>query len=318
MNFEEKTPPAPPLLVIFIGILAVSTASIFIRFAQAEASSLSIAAYRLVIASLVLAPIALLRYRRELAELTRGKWGIGILSGLFLAVHFTSWISSLEYTSVASSVVLVTTTPIWVALFSPFTIRESITRRILIGMGMALLGTVIIGLGDLCTFSPTINCPPLSSFVQGRAIFGDLLALIGAWSAAGYMLAGRTLREELSSIPYVFIVYGSAALILIIMVAALNIPLAGFSPPIYLWLVLIGLVPQLIGHSAFNWALGYLPASLVSVSLLGEPIGTTILAVIILREVPKPLNGFGAILILMGILIASQEPKHNGGNAHAG
>jgi drug/metabolite transporter (DMT)-like permease len=303
---QQNTPWYFPFALLG-GILAVSTASIFIRNAQAEAPSLVIAAGRLTIASLILAPFALTRYRRELIDLTRRELLLGLLSGFFLALHFATWISSLEYTSVASSVVLVTTTPLWVALLSPFFLREPITRIVLIGMALALIGGMVVGVSDSCTINGGLICPPLSEFMRGDAFLGNLLALAGAWMAAGYLLIGRRLRTKLSLIPYIFLVYGMSALVLIaIMFGAGETPL-GYSPLTYVWIAALALVPQLIGHSTFNWALGYLPAALVSVTLLGEPIGTVILAYFFLNEVPTLLKLLGGALILAGIYVASQQ-----------
>jgi drug/metabolite transporter (DMT)-like permease len=293
---------------IFGGILAVSTASIFIRFAQQDAPSLVIAAYRLALASVVLAPIAFVRYRGELIILTRRELALGLLSGFFLALHFATWITSLQYTTVASSVVLVTTTPLWVALFAPLFLREPITRLVIIGMLLALLGGAVVSLSDTCTWNHAfIICPPLSEFIKGKAFFGDFLALVGAWMAAGYIMIGRRLRAKLSLIPYIFIVYGMAAVVLIVIMFGAGESPIGYPPMIYLWLFALALIPQLLGHSTFNWALGYLPASIVSVTLLGEPIGSTILAYIILSESPTPLKIIGAVLILVGIYYASQN-----------
>ncbi len=168
---EDRPRIALPLAIL-IAILAVSTASIFIRFAQREAPSLVIAALRLTVASLILAPLALTRHRDELRKLTRADWLLGLLSGLFLAVHFATWISSLEYTSVASSVVLVSTGPLWVALLSPIFLKEPLTRSVLGGMLLALLGGAIIGLSDSCQLENGLVCPPLSQFVQGTAFPG--------------------------------------------------------------------------------------------------------------------------------------------------
>jgi drug/metabolite transporter (DMT)-like permease len=323
---EDRPRVAIPL-AIFIAILAVSTASIFIRFAQREAPSLVIAALRLTVASLVLAPVALIRHRDELKKLTRGDLFLGILSGAFLAVHFATWISSLEYTTVASSVVLVSTGPLWVALLSPIFLKEPLTRPVLIGMVLALLGGTIIGLSDSCSIAlpapvsqaqvsgatngsaveGLIACPPISEFVQGTAFLGNFLALAGAWMVAGYLMIGRRLRGGMSLVPYIFVVYGIAAIVLLgIMFAAGQSPI-GFSPIFYVWIVLLALVPQLIGHSTYNWALRYLPAALVSITTLGEPIGSAILAYFILREVPTVLTIFGGILILAGIYISSRN-----------
>jgi drug/metabolite transporter (DMT)-like permease len=305
----RKIPPIPPKLAVVIGILAVSIASILIRFTQGEVSSIVIAAYRLGISTLALTPVALIRHSAVLRRLSRKDLRLGLLSGLFLAVHFITWIKSLEFTTVASSVVLVTTTPLWVALLSPLLLKESISKEIAVGLGLALAGTVVIGVGDVCVLSEGLVCPPMSDFVSGEAFLGDLLALCGAFAAAGYVIIGRSLRAKLPLVPYVFLVYGVAALILAALAVGSGNPVGGFTPEIYMYLVLLALVPQLIGHSSFNWALGFLPAAYVAVTLLGEPIGSTILAYLILDEVPGKITLFGAILVLGGILIASRPGK---------
>ncbi len=291
---------------ILLAILAVSTASVFVRFAQREAPSLVIAALRLTIASLVLAPVALTRYRGELRALTRRDLWLGLLSGAFLAVHFATWISSLEYTSVASSVVLVSTGPLWVALLSPIFLKEPLTSAVLVGMLMALLGGTVIGLGDSCTLGSALVCSPFSEFVQGKAFFGNFLALAGAWAVAGYLIIGRRLRARLALIPYIFIVYGSAAICLLLAMLFAGQNPAGFSPLVYLWIVLLALVPQLIGHTTYNWALRYLPAALVSITTLAEPVGSAILAYFILGEKPTILIILGAVFILAGISLAAR------------
>ncbi len=303
---NKSQAPFPPLLVILFGIFAVSTSSIFIRFAQKEAPSLVIAAVRLTLASLILAPIALTRQRRELARLQRKELLLALLSGFFLAVHFASWISSLEYTSVASSVVLVSTSPLWVALLTPFVLRESLSRWIVAGLSLALIGSVVVGISDVCNWgSASLICPPISDFVKGKAFLGDILALTGAMMGAGYILIGRQLRAGMSLTSYIFLVYGMAAIVLLfVMVIAGQTPF-GYSPNIYLLFLLLAIVPQLLGHSSFNWALGYLSAAFVSITLLGEPVGSTILAYFILQESPGIIKIIGAILILTGILMAS-------------
>jgi drug/metabolite transporter (DMT)-like permease len=143
--------------------------------------------------------------------------------------------------------------------------------------------------------------------VQGTAFLGNFLALVGAWTVAGYLMIGRRLRAGMSLIPYIFVVYGIAAIVLlIIMFAARQSPI-GYSPMFYLWIILLALVPQLIGHSTYNWALRYLPAALVSITTLGEPIGSAILAYFILGETPSLLTIFGGFLILTGIYFASKR-----------
>ncbi|MEN8242854.1 MAG: DMT family transporter [Chloroflexota bacterium] len=309
MEDLHKSPRLSPRIAIIFGILAISVASILIRFTQDQVSSIVIAAYRLGVATIIIAPIALLRHRASIKSLSPKDLQLGLLSGFFLAVHFVLWITSLEFTSVASSVVLVTTTPLWVALLSPLVLKESISRVVALGLVVALLGTVVIGIGDVCDLSEGLVCPPISVFISGDAFIGDLLALGGAFAAAGYVLIGRNLRVKLTLIPYIFLVYGAAAVILAGMALLSGEQIIGFSTKIYLLLVLLALVPQLLGHSIFNWALGYLPAAFVAVTLLGEPIGSTILAYFLLGEVPGTITLIGAILVFGGIMIASITDK---------
>ena len=292
---------------IVIAILAVSTASIFVRFAQLEAPSIVIAALRLGFAVVAIAPFALIRYRSELRALTRHELLLGVLSGGCLAIHFAAWITSLEYTSVVSSVVLVSTGPLWVALFSPLFLREPLTRLVLTGMLLALLGGVIIALGDSCEFDGGLVCSSLAGFMRGDAVFGNFLALVGAWAVAGYLMIGRKLRSGMSLVPYVFVVYGVAAAALFAAMIASGQSPAGFSVMTYVWILLLALIPQLIGHSTFNWILRYLPVTLVAITTLGEPIGSAVLAWFILQELPASLTLLGGVLILIGIYVSSRN-----------
>jgi drug/metabolite transporter (DMT)-like permease len=295
---SQPQPRFSPILGAIFGITAASTAAIFIRYAQQEgAPSLVIAAFRLAIATLVLAPLALGRKRAELAALTRRELGLALLSGLFLSLHFATWISSLEYTTVASSVVLVTTTPLWVALLSPFTLKEPISRGQVMGMLAALAGGVVIGVSD--SGASTASNP----------LLGDLLALAGAVMAASYILIGRRLRKKITLVSYTFLVYGTAALMLVAFMLAGGYSPTGYPALTYLWFVLLALIPQLLGHSSINWALGYLSAASVATILLGEPIGSTILAVILLNEVPGGVKMLGAALILAGIYVVARGEK---------
>jgi len=294
---------------LFIAILAVSTASIFIRFAQTDAPSLVIAALRLTFASLALAPFALTRHRTELRSLTRRALLLGLLSGLFLAVHFATWISSLEYTTVASSVVFVSTGPLWVALLSPFFLREPLTRPVLIGMCLALVGGIVIGLSDACSWNHGPVCPSLNQILHGRMMFGNFLALVGAWMVAGYLMIGRKLRATMSLMPYIFLVYGIASVCLLIIVFVAKESLFGYHWLTYVWILLLALVPQLIGHSTYNWALAYLSAAFVAVMTLGEPIGSSILAYFILQEAPTITVIAGGVLILIGIYLSARNNK---------
>jgi drug/metabolite transporter (DMT)-like permease len=292
---------------IVIAILAVSTASIFVRFAQREAPSMVIAALRLGLAVVALVPFAIIRYRKQLRTLTRNQLLLAAISGGCLAVHFAAWITSLEYTSIVSSVVLVSTAPLWVALFSPLFLKEPLTRSVLIGMLLALLGGAIVALGDSCQIKHGLVCPSFSRLLRAEALQGNFLALIGAWALAAYLMIGRRLRSGMSLLPYIFLVYGVAATALLAAMFASGQSPMGFSGRTYVWIVLLALLPQLIGHSTFNWILRYVPVTLVAITTLGEPVGSSVLAYFILKELPAALTILGALFILAGIYISCRK-----------
>lgn len=288
-------PRAVMLAALLGAIVAVSTASLFVRFAQDGAPSLAIAAGRLAIATLVLAPFALARHRAALRALTARDTALSAAAGVLLALHFATWIASLERTSVVSSVVLVTTSPLWVALLAPALLRERLSGATLAGIGVAMAGALVIGAADA-----------RGGGSRPHALGGDLLALAGAWAMAGYLLVGRRLRAKLDLVPYTFVVYGAAALLLVAAALAAGQRPAHVTPASWGWIALLALVPQLLGHSTFNWALRHLPAALVSVALLGEPVGSALLAWGFLRETPTVAVAAGGALILAGLLLASR------------
>jgi drug/metabolite transporter (DMT)-like permease len=293
-------------LNLLIAIAAVSTASLFIRFAQADnVPSLVIAAIRLTAAVLILTPVVILRHRPELKKLSRQDLVLGVISGIFLAIHFATWISSLEYTSVASSVVFVATGPLWVAILSPMLLNERLTRVAIIGLVLALAGGTVIGLSDACVWNHGLHCPELSQIMRGRAMWGNFLALCGAWAISGYLIIGRKVRAKMSLIPYIFLVYGAAAVFLNIFMFASKQSPFGYSASAYGWIFLLAIIPQLIGHSTFNWLLKYLSATMVAVTTLAEPIGSSILAFIFLKETPVLAVIAGGVLILCGIYLTS-------------
>ena len=304
-------PRISPVLALAVGILAVSSGSILARLAQAEnVPSLVIAAGRTAVAALILLPILLTRHRDEVRQLTPADWRLALLSGLLLAVHFATWISSLAYTSVASSTVLVSTSPLWVAVAAPFVLGEDFTRPLKIGMGLALLGSLIISLGGnvgLVDGRLVFHAVAVGG-MAGRPLLGNGLALAGAIAAAGYLLIGRKLRARLSLVGYITLVYTTAALCLILVVYLSGGSLWGYSARVYLLLLLMGVGPQLMGHSSFNYALAYLPAAIVGATTFAEPIGASILALLIFGEVPGPLVILGGLFVFGGLLTASRRP----------
>jgi drug/metabolite transporter (DMT)-like permease len=304
---------SPKILILILGILAVSTASIFIRFAQVEAPSFVIAAGRLTLATLILAPFAGKRAITEFIATQKRSRLFLILAGVFLGLHFAAWITSLEYTSVASSVVLVTTAPLWVALLSPLFLGEKISRGVFLGLAVSLLGSFLVGLNGFCKLSnDMIQCIQFSSLFEGKAFWGNHLALAGAFLSGGYLMVGRRVRRSFSLLSYTFIVYGVASVVLLILVVFIKQTVTGYSPIIYVYILALAVIPQLLGHSSFNWALKYLSATYVSIALLGEPIGTVILAYLFLHEKPTLFEIAGGILILLGIGLASQTKKQSG------
>jgi len=277
----------------------VSTASILVRAAQPAVPSLVIAACRLGIAALVLAPFAVAhpRGRAALRALRPRDLALALLAGACLALHFATWIASLRRTSVLASVTLVTTAPLWVALLSPLVLREPVARRTAAGIAIALAGAALVAAGDAAAHGAAGGAP--------HALAGDALALAGAWAMAAYLLAGRRLRARLPLVPYALVVYGAAAALLLGAAAVSGAGVDRVPPGAWRWLVLLALVPQLAGHTTFNWALRHLPASLVALALVGEPVGSAALAFALFREVPGPAVLAGAALVLAGIVVAA-------------
>lgn len=285
------------LIVLGAGVLIVSAASILIRYALAEGlPAISVAALRLAIAAIVLLPIVLRMRRHELAGLTRRDWLLAAGAGAFLAVHFAAWILSLEYTSVASSVALVTTNPIWIGLGSWLFLRERLSPRMMAAIGMALAGSAVVFLADENIATATAPHP----------VLGNTLALVGSLAMCGYLLIGRRLRARMTLLAYVGVVYAVAAVFLVATVFALAAPLVSISATAWLLVLALALGPQLLGHTAFNWSLKHFPATVVAVAILGEPIGSTILAWLMLGEHIGPIKLVGMALLLAGIVLAAR------------
>jgi drug/metabolite transporter (DMT)-like permease len=279
--------PRRHLALLVLGVTATSFSAVLVRLAEAPA--FAVAFYRCAMAAAVLLPIALARRGGELRSLTRGQIGLAVLAGAFLAAHFATWIPSLSYTSVAASSVLVTTQPIWVAVFGRI-VGESVSRRGLVGIAVALGGTIVISGGDLGG--------------GGRAIVGDGLAIAGAICAGAYVLSGRNLRRDLSLVSYVAIVYTTAAVLLGVAMLVSGTRFAGYEPKVWLVFLAITVGPQLMGHTVFNYLLGHLEAGVVAVAIMAEPVGATLLALVILGESPPVAAVAGGGLILAGVYLA--------------
>lgn len=282
--------------ILSVGLVAISLASIFIKIC--DAPPLIIAAYRLGLATLALFILFPKSVFRGLIFLPQKDFLLCVLAGIFLCLHFAFWITSLKYTSVASSIILVTTNPIFVALASSLFLREKISFVLFIAILLAILGGVIIAWAD---------------FDKGRDnLWGDALALAGAVMASGYLLVGRRIRQKLALVPYITLVYGVAAIFLIALALLKGNSFFNYSAREYLLFFLLAFIPQLIGHTSLNWALKFFSATLVAVIILGEPIGATILAYIFLAEPLTRQIFWGGILVLFGIYLAAKEEARLG------
>jgi drug/metabolite transporter (DMT)-like permease len=290
---EPGKPFINPVIALTVGIAAISTGAIFAR--AADAPSLVIAAYRVGLAALILAPFAWWKCSREITGLSRSDWKLVLGAGFFLAVHFATWIASLGYTSVASSVVFVETIPLWVGTLTPFVTGERPGKATLAGIGLSFAGGILIGAGDFG--------------IGSRALFGDALALAGGFSGALYIMLGRKVRPRLSLLAYITTCYGTAGAILWTLVLASRTPFTGFSVPTWWAFAGMALVPQILGHSSYNWALRWFSASTVAICLLGEPIGSTLLAWIFFGETLTAWKAAGGALILTGIVLAARSEK---------
>ncbi|OUM99306.1 MAG: hypothetical protein BAA04_04050 [Firmicutes bacterium ZCTH02-B6] len=273
--------------MIALGVAAVSSSAVLVKLS--EAPPIPLAFYRILLTWLILLPFILGRARRELLAPGGRDVGAAIAAGVFLALHYAVWFASLRLTSVASSTVLVTTQPIWVMLFAYLLWRERTSPASLIGIAIALAGVYLIGADALRQ--------------AGGRLLGDFLAVVAAWLVSAYLLIGQRVRRRVRLLVYVFWLYGASWVTLLIAALAMGEPLTGYNWRE--WLIFLGLAvgPTLMGHTVFNWALQHVPASVVAVSILGEPVGATVLALALLGEVPQPVQVAGGLLILTGILV---------------
>lgn len=296
MSNPKPMPRWKPAAVLIVSVCAVSTGAIFARLADAPA--VVIAVYRVGLALLLLTPFTWWQSGDELRRLSRHDILLALASGLFLAAHFATWITSLEYTSVANSVVLVNTIPLWVGLMMPIVTGVGIGRTMLLCIFLSTTGSFIMCAVDFHMSSAQLG--------------GDMLALIGALCAAFYLLLGKTLRQRLSLLAYVSLCYGSATIALAVLVLLTRTPIIGYSWATMGAMFGMALVSQIMGHTAFNWSLRWLSPGFVAVCLLGEPVLAAIWAYFLFGESLTTRQGLGAAFVLLGIYLAAradQKPR---------
>lgn len=280
---------------VFIAVISVSFAAIFI--VSTNANPLSIAFYRLFFTTLLILPIVMLhkRTRNELISLSPRLLAIMILIGIILAAHFSFWITSLSKTSVASSVILVTAHPLLVGIISHFFLRERLSKINTLGIVLSVSGVIVLVFGNYELSSLTLE--------------GNLLALLGGVAAGFYILGGRKIRKTVSLLTYVFIVYSASTVSLFIICLVFDAPISNLGIRNYSIILLMAAISGILGHTVYNWALRYVRASVASVSLLGEPIGSTILALFIpwIHQVPTVYTAIGGAIILSGIYLTTRQ-----------
>ena len=296
------------LLVLIVGIFAISLGSILIRLAQNEAvPSLVIALWRMLLSTLILLPFTLVGRRDELSQMGRAKWGLAVLSGALLGLHFATWTRSLALTSITSSTVLVATAPLWVGLASPLLLNEPLSRALKLGIALAMVGTLVVSMGGVVALeNGRISLDLAGSGEANQPLLGNALALAGGIAVAGYLIIGRRLRPHLSLLSYTTVVYGMAGMTLLLFNLIGGQDLVGYSMMAFALFLAMALIPQLLGHTSFNWALGFLPAAFVSLAAISEPVGATILAMLIFREFPGPLVILGSVIILSGVYLGGR------------
>jgi drug/metabolite transporter (DMT)-like permease len=283
-----RVPPFNPYIAIVIGVLSVSTSAVLVKLAG-NAPAAIIANYRLLLAVLLMTPIMILKYRHEFKLITKKDWFLSSLAGIFLAFHFILWFESLNYTSVASSVVLVTLQPIFAFLGTYLFFKERFSAGAIISMVIALLGSVIISWGDFQ--------------VSGMALFGDILAFIAAIAVTAYFLLGQNARKRLSLMTYTYVVYGVSSITLILYNLLLQNPFFGYSTDYWLVFLALAVIPTFFGHTLFNWALKWLSTSTISMAIVFEPIGASVLAYFVLGEKITWSQWLGGTIVIFGLFL---------------
>ncbi|GAA0325905.1 DMT family transporter [Bacillus carboniphilus] len=278
-------PKVNPYLVIFIGVISVATSAIFVKLA--EAPSGVTAFYRLLFSVLIMLPVFLLKYVKEIKLITKTDWLFSALAGIFLSFHFILWFESLNYTSVASSTVLVTLQPLFAFIGGAIFFKERITMAMIVSGTIAILGSVLISWGDFR--------------ISGMALWGDFLALIACALITFYLFFGQSVRKRISLMTYTFIVYGVSTLTLLVYVLMKGEALTGYASHQWIYFLLLAIVPNLLGHTLFNWSIKWVSTSIISVAILFEPVGATILAFYILGETVVITQVLGGLIVILGI-----------------
>lgn len=289
MRFQRMN----PYIFVFIGVIAVSTSAIFVKLTSA--SSGVTAFYRMFFTVVMMLPVFLLKYVSEVKNITKRDWLFCIAAGTFLAFHFILWFESLNYTSVASSTVLVTLQPLFAFAGGFLFFKEKYSFLAILSACIAISGSVVIGWGDFR--------------IAGPALFGDILALIACALITGYLMFGQTVRKRVSSIAYTFVVYGISAIVLFVYVWIVQEPFFVYPAKDWIYFILLAIFPNLMGHSLFNWSLKWVDTTVISMAILFEPVGAAVLAYFILGEKLEVTQILGGLVIIGGLLLFTFNEK---------
>lgn len=280
-------PPIHPYIPIFIGVISVSLSAIFVKLANADAGV--IAFYRMLFSVLIMLPWFLMNYRHEVKELSKRDWLFSSIAGVFLAFHFILWFESLNYTSVASSTVLVTMQPLFAFIGTYLFFKEKITLKTIVAGTIAILGSILISWGDFQ--------------ISGSALYGDILALVACALVTGYLLFGQDVRKRLSLVTYTMVVYSISTITLFFYIIAKDESFGPYPAMEWFWFILLAIIPNLLGHNLFNWSLKWVSTNVISIAILFEPVGAAILAIFIFEEYLSATQIIGGLIVLAGILL---------------
>lgn len=288
-----EKPKIHPYIPIIVGVISVALSAIFVKLTTADAGV--IAFYRMLFTVILMLPLFLVKYWKEVFLLTKKDWIFSTIAGVFLAIHFILWFESLNYTSVASSTVLVTLQPIFAFVGTYFFFKEKLSFKTILSAVIAIAGSVIISWGDFQ--------------LSGTAFFGDMLALAACALITAYLLFGQEVRKRLSLITYTFLLYSISTVTLFFYVLIKGESFGPYSTSNWFWFFMLALIPNLLGHSLFNWAVKWVSTNVISIAVLFEPVGASVLAFYILHEKLSAAQITGGIVVIAGILLFIVDVK---------
>lgn len=282
-----EKPVVHPFIPIIIGVFSVALSAIFVKMTSADSGVTAF--YRMLFSILIMSPVFFMKYTQEIKKLSKRDWAFTSIAGIFLAFHFILWFESLNYTSVASSTVLVTLQPLFAFAGTYFFFKEKLSIKTLVSGLIAVLGSVLIGYGDFK--------------ISGSALYGDILALIACALITGYLLFGQDVRQRLSLITYTFVVYSFSTITLFFYIIAKGESFGPYPASEWMWFLLLAIIPNLLGHTLFNWSLKWVSTNVISIAILFEPVGAAILAYFILGELLSSSQIIGGTVVLCGIIL---------------